>query len=156
MTYICLLCIRRPRPPKERTLSRVFNTKRHSLQTGESISVSCFVRWTHFPRRRTFYILSHYCFMQQILPKPNLRCPDFHSVPIFKNQVPIREFCHCPQETEMEMNKWTFKDNWLPKCPPVPPSLFFDNPCGTYMVKQLGILWISDVWQRASTWKLIS
>lgn len=32
---------------------------------------------------------------------------------IFKNQVPIREFCHCSQETGMKVITWTFQDNWL-------------------------------------------
>ena len=55
----------------------------------------------------------------------------------------------------MGTNKWTFKDSWLPKCPPIPPSLFVDNSLGDCMVKQLGVLGVLDMWQKVSPWKLI-
>lgn len=87
--------------------------------------------------------------------KPNLRCPDSDLLSTFKNQIRIRGFCYCSQETGMETNKWTFKDNWFPKCLSIPPSLFVDNSLGDSMVKQLGVLGVLDMWQKVSPWKLI-
>lgn len=87
-----------------------------------------------------------------------LRCPVSYLVSIFKNQVPIREFLPLLPGDWNGNEQWTFKDtsNWLPKCPPVPASLFLDKPMGNCIVKQLEILWVPGVWQRASPWKWIS